>query len=40
MIRPRVLLASASPRRTELLNLVGIGHEVCPANIDETYLPG
>jgi septum formation protein len=40
MIRPRVLLASASPRRRELLNLVGIGHEVCPANIDETYLPG
>ena len=40
MIRPRVLLASASPRRRELLNLVGIGHEVRPANIDETYLPG
>jgi len=40
MIRPRVLLASASPRRRELLNLVGIGHEVCPADIDETYPPG
>ena len=40
MIRPRVLLASASPRRRELLNLVGIEHEVRPANIDETYLPG
>ena len=39
MIRPRVLLASASPRRRELLNLVGIGHDVRPANIDETYLP-
>jgi septum formation protein len=39
MIRPRVLLASASPRRRELLNLVGIGHEVHPADIDETYLP-
>jgi septum formation protein len=39
MIRPRVLLASASPRRRELLNLVGIGHEVRPADIDETYLP-
>jgi len=38
MIRPRVLLASASPRRRELLNLVGIEHEVRPANIDETYL--
>lgn len=40
MIRPRVLLASASPRRRDLLNLVGIDHEVRPANIDETYLPG
>jgi len=40
MSKPRVLLASASPRRRELLNLVGIEHEVCPANIDETYLAG
>jgi septum formation protein len=39
MIRPRVLLASASPRRRELLNLIGIDHEVRPANVDETYLP-
>jgi len=40
MSKPRVLLASASPRRRELLNLVGIEHEVRPANIDETYLAG
>ena len=40
MITPRVLLASASPRRRDLLNLVGIAHEVRPANIDERYLPG
>jgi len=40
MITPRVLLASASPRRRDLLNLVGIDHEVRPANIDERYLPG
>jgi septum formation protein len=40
MSRPRVFLASASPRRRDLLNLVGIDHEVRPANIDETYLPG
>jgi nucleoside triphosphate pyrophosphatase len=40
MTRPRVFLASASPRRRDLLNLVGIDHEVRPANIDETYLPG
>ena len=37
---PRVLLASSSPRRRELLTMVGIAHEVIPADIDETYLPG
>jgi septum formation protein len=31
-----VVLASASPRRRQLLNLIGIAHEVLPANIDET----
>jgi septum formation protein len=31
----RVVLASASPRRHQLLNLIGIAHEVRPANIDE-----
>jgi len=30
------VLASASPRRRELLTLIGIAHEVRPANIDET----
>ena len=38
--RPRVILASQSPRRRELLTLVGIAHEVRPADIDETYLAG
>ena len=38
--RPRVILASQSPRRRELLGLIGIPHEVLPANIDETYLNG
>lgn len=38
-MQPRVVLASASPRRRELLRLVGIEHEVRPANIDERYLP-
>ena len=33
--RPRVILASQSPRRRELLSLTGIPHEVQPANIDE-----
>lgn len=36
----RVILASQSPRRRELLNLVGIAHEVQPADIDESYLGG
>ena len=40
MSRVRVVLASASPRRQELLRLVGIEHEVRPANIDESYLAG
>jgi len=40
MIRPRVILASASPRRRDLLTLIGIDHEVRPANIDESLLPG
>lgn len=38
-MRPRVILASASPRRRELLQLIGIEHEVRPADIDERYLP-
>ena len=37
---PRVVLASASPRRRELLALVGIGHEVRPADVDESVHPG
>ncbi len=36
----RVILASQSPRRRELLALVGIVHEVQPADIDETPWPG
>ena len=36
----RVILASQSPRRRELLTLVGIPHEVRPADIDESALPG
>jgi septum formation protein len=35
----RVVLASQSPRRRELLTLVGIPHEVVPADIDETPFP-
>jgi septum formation protein len=39
MTECRVILASGSPRRHELLNLVGIPHEVRPANIDESLRP-
>ena len=39
-VQPRVILASQSPRRRELLALVGIRHEVRPADIDERYLAG
>lgn len=35
-----VVLASASPRRRELLALIGIEHAVHPADIDETMRPG
>ena len=35
----RVVLASASPRRRQLLNLIGIAHAVRPANIDESPRP-
>jgi septum formation protein len=38
--KPRVVLASSSPRRRELLTLVGIAHKVKAAHIDETYLSG
>jgi septum formation protein len=34
-----VVLASGSPRRRQLLELIGIEHEVLPSNIDETMRP-
>jgi septum formation protein len=34
------VLASQSPRRRELLRLIGIAHEVVPADLDESLLPG
>jgi len=41
MIPPaQVVLASASPRRRELLSQVGIAAGICPAAVDETVLPG
>ena len=35
----RIILASQSPRRRELLALIGIAHEVRPADLDESVLP-
>ena len=32
----RVVLASGSPRRRQLLDLIGIAHEVRPSDIDES----
>ena len=36
---PRLLLASRSPRRAELLRLVGAHFHVAPADVDESALP-
>lgn len=37
---PRLILASASPRRAELLEAAGVAFDVAPAGIDEQQLPG
>jgi septum formation protein len=37
---PRIVLASQSPRRRDLLSLIKIPHVVRPADIDETVRPG
>jgi septum formation protein len=40
MSRKRIVLASASPRRSELLETAGIRFSVVPADIPEELLPG
>ena len=35
---PRLILASQSPRRAELLERIGLAFEIVPAHIDERYL--
>ena len=40
MIPARIVLASASPRRGELLRQAGIACEVRPVDLDESVLPG
>lgn len=37
---PRIILASQSPRRRQLLELIGLSFDVEPADVDETYPPG
>jgi septum formation protein len=37
---PGIVLASASPRRRELLAQLGVPHEVLAVDVDETPLPG
>jgi septum formation protein len=37
---PRIILASQSPRRAQLLRMLGLDIETAPADIDETYRPG
>jgi septum formation protein len=39
MSAPQIVLASASPRRKELLTRIGLEIAVIPADIDETVLP-
>ena len=40
MNQPRLILASASPRRQELLALIGLQFQVLPSRVDESILPG
>lgn len=37
--RYHVVLASGSPRRRELLGMLGVVFEVCSVDVDETYPP-
>ena len=40
LLGQRLVLASASPRRAELLRSVGLEFDILPADIDETVRPG
>jgi len=40
MSAPRIILASQSPRRAQLLRAMGVEFETSPADIDETYVAG
>jgi len=40
MMTEKLILASASPRRAELLRLLGVDFDVIPSHLDETYRNG
>jgi len=40
MREPRLILASGSPRRRQLLELIGLDHVVVTSGVDESPLPG
>ena len=40
LLKSRILLASASPRRRELLDQIGVSHRVQPADVDESARQG
>jgi septum formation protein len=37
---PKLVLASASPRRADILRQLGLNPAIVPAHVDESYLPG
>ena len=37
---PRLILASLSPRRSDVLAQLGLDHLVMPADVDESHLDG
>ena len=40
LMTSRLILASASPRRKELLKLAGLNFEIIPSDVDEAFLKG
>ncbi|MBI3395144.1 MAG: septum formation inhibitor Maf [Spirochaetia bacterium] len=38
--KPPIVLASASPRRAEILSMLGLAFSVRPTGVDESFLPG
>jgi len=36
----KIILASSSPRRKQLMDLIGVDYEIMPSEVDETFEPG